>query len=128
MKSRKVVNSSSLLPILVPLLLLLVLSNFTCFSLENDSITKRKPVKNCAQQDIEDLFRKKDKPRIPPKRTMVLVLPIVSSNPANGFLLGVGGTVGWYWGPKETTRISSPNFIAAVTSKKQLYGNKIKQN
>lgn len=128
MKSKEVVNSSSLLPILVPLLLLLVLSNFTCFSLENDSITKRKPVKNCAQQDIGDLFRKKDKPRIPPKRTMVLVLPNVSFNPANGFLLGVGGTVGWYWGPKETTRISFPNFIAAVTSKKQLYGNKIKQN
>ncbi len=50
---------------------------------------------------------------------MVLVLPNVSSNPANGFLLGVGGSAGWYWGPKETTRVSMAGFSAAFTTKNQ---------
>ena len=48
-----------------------------------------------------DLFRKKEKAPKPPKKFMALVLPNVSSNPSNGFLLGVGGTFGWYMGPKE---------------------------
>lgn len=75
--------------------------------------------KNCEQQDVSDLIRKKGKPQKPPKKTMILVLPNVSSNPANGFLLGIGGTSGWYWGPKETTRVSMAGFSVAFTTKKQ---------
>ncbi|MEI7726071.1 MAG: BamA/TamA family outer membrane protein, partial [Bacteroidota bacterium] len=76
--------------------------------------------KDCQQKAIGDLFRKKEKAPKPPKKFMALVLPNVSSNPSNGFLLGVGGTFGWYMGPKENTRVSSAPFTVAVTSKKQL--------
>ena len=79
-----------------------------------------KPEKDCQQKAIGDLFRKKEKAPKPPKKFMALVLPNVSSNPSNGFLLGVGGTFGWYMGPKENTRVSSAPFTVAVTSKKQL--------
>jgi hypothetical protein len=79
-----------------------------------------KKERNCQQKAIGDLFRKKDKPPKPPKKFMALVLPNVSSNPTNGFLLGIGGTFGWYMGPKESTRVSAAPFTLAVTSKKQL--------
>jgi outer membrane protein assembly factor BamA len=71
------------------------------------------------QKDIRDLLKKKNAPPKPPKKMMLLVLPNVSSNPANGLLLGVAGTAGWFWGPKETTRVSSLGFNAAYTTKKQ---------
>lgn len=76
--------------------------------------------KNCQQGAIGDLFRKKDKAPKPPKKFLALVLPNISSNPTNGFLLGVGGSFGWYMGPKETTKVSSAPFTVAITSKSQL--------
>ena len=79
-----------------------------------------KPEKDCQQKAIGDLFRKKEKAPKAPKKFMALVLPNISSNPSNGFLLGVGGTFGWYMGPRENTRVSSAPFTVAVTSKKQL--------
>ncbi len=81
---------------------------------------KPKPEKNCEQQAIGDLFRKKEKAPKPPKKFMALILPNISSNPSNGFLLGIGGTFGWYMGPRTNTRVSSAPFTIAVTSKKQL--------
>lgn len=77
-------------------------------------------IKNCEQQDIRDLLRKKDKPPKPPRKTMLLILPNVGSNPANGFLFGIGGAIGWYWGPRETTRVSNIGFTAAYTTKNQV--------
>ncbi|MCK5766131.1 MAG: BamA/TamA family outer membrane protein [Bacteroidales bacterium] len=85
----------------------------------NETDKKQRKEENCEQQDFRDLFGKKDKPAKPPRKTMLLVLPNVSSNPANGFLLGVGGSAGWFWGPRETTRVSVIGFSAAVTTKKQ---------
>ena len=76
--------------------------------------------KKCEQGAIGDLFRKKDKPPKPPKKFLALVLPNISSNPTNGFLLGVGGSFGWYMGPRENTKVSSAPFTLAVTSKSQL--------
>jgi len=76
--------------------------------------------KNCEPQAIGDLFGKKGKKSKPPRKSSVLVLPNISSNPTNGFLLGIGGGIGWYMGPKEKTKVSSANFTAAVTSKQQL--------
>jgi hypothetical protein len=73
------------------------------------------------QKDIRDLLKKKNAPPKPPKKMMLLVLPNVSSNPANGLLLGVAGTAGWFWGPKETTRVSSLGFNAAYTTKKTVF-------
>lgn len=69
---------------------------------------------------IGDLLRKKGKPPKPPKKMSAVVLPNISSNPTNGLLLGVGGGLGWYMGPKENTKVSAAPFTAAVTSKKQL--------
>ena len=81
---------------------------------------KAKSESGCTQEAIGDLFRKKEKAPKPPKKFMALVLPNISSNPSNGFLLGIGGTFGWYMGPKESTRVSAAPFTLAVTSKKQL--------
>jgi hypothetical protein len=82
--------------------------------------TPSKAVKNCEQQAIGDLFRKKDKAPKPPKKMSALILPNISSNPSNGFILGVGGAFGWRMGPKENTSVSAAPFTAAVTSKSQL--------
>jgi outer membrane protein assembly factor BamA len=86
-----------------------------------DTLKKAKrDLSGCEQQAIGDLFRKKDKAPKPPKNLSALILPNISSNPSNGFILGVGGSIGWYMGPKESTKVSSMNFTAAVTSKNQL--------
>ncbi len=87
---------------------------------DTTSVEKTKPVKNCEQQAIGDLFRKEGKTPKPPKKLSALVLPNISSNPTNGFILGIGGALGWYMGPKETTKVSAAPFTAAVTSKSQL--------
>lgn len=76
--------------------------------------------KKCEQQAIGDLFRKEGKAEKPPKKLSALVLPNISSNPTNGFILGVGGAFGWFMGPKESTKVSSAAFTAAITSKSQL--------
>jgi hypothetical protein len=76
--------------------------------------------KECKQKDIYDLFRKKGKEAKPPKRVMLLILPRISSNPANGFLFGVGSSIGWYLGPRKTTRVSFIGASVAVTTKNQL--------
>jgi hypothetical protein len=91
-------------------------------AVKTDSIPKPKTdsVKKCQQGAIGDLFRKKDKAPKPPRKFLALVLPNISSNPTNGFLLGVGGSFGWYMGPKENTKVSSAPFTVAVTSKSQL--------
>ncbi len=79
-----------------------------------------KKEKECKQGAVGDWFKKKEKAPKPPKKFMALILPNISSNPSNGFLLGIGGTFGWYMGPKGTTRVSAAPFTVAVTSKKQL--------
>ena len=80
--------------------------------------------KECEQGAIGDLFKKKNKdnakPPKPPKKFLALILPNISSNPTNGFLLGVGGSFGWYMGDRKTTKVSSAPFTVAVTSKSQL--------
>ena len=90
--------------------------------LASDSIKKQQTdtVKNCHQEAIGDLFRKKEKSPKAPRKFMALVLPNISSNPTNGFLLGVGGSFGWYMGPRENTKVSSAPFTLAITSKNQL--------
>lgn len=81
---------------------------------------KKKPERECTQKAIGDLFRKKEKTPKPPRKFLALVLPNISSNPSNGFLLGVGGSFGWYMGSRENTKVSSAPFTLAVTSKSQL--------
>lgn len=92
------------------------------FGQEKEDTTKKKENifhPDCEQSAIGDLFRKKGKPPKPQKDFNALVLPNISSNPTNGFLLGVGGSISWYMGDKSTTHFSSTPFTFAVTSKKQ---------
>jgi len=84
--------------------------------LKKDSLRKNE----CKQKDIHDLFRKKGKEAKPPKRVMLLILPRISSNPANGFLFGVGSSIGWYLGSRKTTRVSFIGASVVVTTKNQL--------
>jgi len=77
------------------------------------------PEKDCSPKDIRDLFRKKDKPPKKERNTMLLLLPNVSSNPANGLLIGAAGTAGFFLGSRASTRVSSLGFNAAYTTKKQ---------
>lgn len=79
----------------------------------------KKDLSHCTPQSLGSLFRKKDQPPKPPKDFTALVLPNISSNPSNGFLLGVGGSLGWWFGPKQTTRISGLGFTAAWTTRNQ---------
>ena len=109
------------------LILFLVPSFLTLYGQETDTLAKSMPAAvdsavkpECEQKAIGDLFRKKEKTPKPPKKFLALVLPNISSNPTNGFLLGVGGSFGWYMGPKENTKVSSAPFTVAVTSKSQL--------
>jgi hypothetical protein len=86
-----------------------------------DSLKTETPKKDCEQQALGDLFKKKkEKAPKTDKKFMALVLPNISSNPTNGFILGIGGTLGWYMGPRENTRVSAAPFTVAVTSKDQL--------
>ncbi len=118
-----------LIPLFLLLLFFLVVTSVVVAQ-KDDSTRKSVPAgadtvkvktdKDCQQGAIGDLFKKKEKTPKPPKKFMALVLPNISSNPSNGFVLGVGGTFGWYMGSKENTRVSAAPFTLAVTSKKQL--------
>ena len=101
-------------------MLLFCLEMATAQEVADSSKTAPKAERNCEQQAIGDLFRKKDKAPKTPKKLSALILPNISSNPTNGFILGVGGAFGWRMGPKENTSISAAPFTAAVTSKSQL--------
>jgi len=94
-----------------------------CFSApliaQNPDTVTTKSEKDCHPQSLGSIFRKKDAPPKPPKNFTALVLPNISSNPANGLLLGIGGSLGWWFGPRETTRISFAGFTAAWTTKNQ---------
>lgn len=101
---------------IISMLILLCIS-YSFAQAQSDST---KTDKICEPQAIGDLIKKKGKTAKPPRESSVLVLPNISSNPTNGFLLGVGGGLGWFMGSKENTKVSSANFTAAVTSKQQL--------
>lgn len=120
------------------ILLIIALFFYSCFltgqmqfksswnppSIDSVSFADSVKQKDCHQKDIGDVFRSifaknKEKKVREPKQFSFLILPNISSNPVNGFLLGVGGNLAWYLGPRETTRISLIGFSAAVTSKKQ---------
>jgi len=74
---------------------------------------------DCVQKDLGDLLRGSKPLKKKQRKSMVLVLPNVSSNPANGLLLGIAGSTGFYLGPKESTRVSSIGFNASYTTRNQ---------
>jgi hypothetical protein len=95
--------------------------SISLYSQQQDTAVSASPAqeKKCYPQSLGSIFRKKDAPPKPPKSFTALVLPNISSNPANGLLLGVGGSLGWWFGPRETTHISGAGFTAAWTTKNQ---------
>ena len=108
--------------IIIGLMIVLLSSGgYISYGQKNDSIPESDTVsaRDCEQKDIKDLLRKKGKPEKPPKKVMLLILPNVGSNPANGFYYGVGGSVGWYFGPRENTKVSFIGFTLLYTTKKQ---------
>lgn len=74
----------------------------------------------CPQKAVGDLFHKKDQTPKPPRKLSALILPNISSNPTNGFIAGVGGSLGWSFGSRENTNVSGAGFTVAYTSKNQL--------
>jgi surface antigen Omp85-like protein len=76
-------------------------------------------IDDCQQKELADLLRKKGKPPKLPKKMLLLILPKISSNPTNGFTVGLGVTYGARFGPEKTTKVSMINLSVAVTSKKQ---------
>lgn len=74
----------------------------------------------CPQKAVGDLFHKKDPTPKPPRKFSALILPNISSNPTNGVIVGVGGSLGWSFGPQENTNISGAGFTVAYTNKNQL--------
>jgi hypothetical protein len=103
------------------LIIFCLIYSLTVFSQEPDTAQNKESTSgtDCYPKALGSLFRKKDKPPKPPKNYSALILPNISSNPANGLLLGVGGSLGWWFGPKETTRVSFAGFTAAWTTKNQ---------
>lgn len=96
-----------------------VLSGQSEKNTETDKFTSEiKLQKNCPQKDLGDLFRKEGVTR-EPRKTMLLVMPNVSSNPLNGLLLGVAGSTGFYLGGRENSRVSAIGFNVAYTTKNQ---------
>jgi len=92
----------------------------TPLKLSAQTLTGDTLVNECNQKQFGDLFNKKKSGTKAPKKSMILALPNVSYNPANGFLAGATGSAGFYIGPRESTRVSSVGFNLALTSKKQL--------
>jgi hypothetical protein len=90
------------------------------FNLNAQIPSEEIPVNDCIQKQFGDLFNKGKNGTKAPKKSMILALPNVSYNPANGFLVGATGSAGFYISPRESTRVSSIGFNLAVTSKKQL--------
>lgn len=107
-------------PLLLILTIYLFSIGFVNGQAQPDTIKQdKKDTSECPQEDIGDLLRKKGTPPPPHKNFNALVMPYISSNPTNGFLLGISGAFSWFMGPESTTRVSSAPFNIAVTSKKQ---------
>jgi hypothetical protein len=90
-------------------------SDLNNLSFKKDSLKQ----KDCQQKDIFDLLKRKNKTPKPPKKKMLLILPKISSNPTNGLQLGVGVSLGWFLGSRNTTRVSFLSSSVSVTTKKQ---------
>jgi hypothetical protein len=106
-------------PVLLLLLVMLLGINQNAWGQSNNANNEIANT-DTVQQDLRDFIRGSKPPKKAPRQSMILVLPNVSSNPANGLLFGVAGSTGFYLGSKSVTRVSSIGFNAAYTTKNQL--------
>src|SRR6478672_11021458 len=77
---------------------LLVLSMMLCFVSKAQTDTTGIRDTNCVQKDIADLLRKalNKSPKVDTgKSGSVILVPIIGSNPATGFMIGLGGQYGF---------------------------------
>lgn len=97
--------------------ILLVISLLCPFSL-------RAQEKDCADKDIKDILRRKDReivePKIEIKKPYIILIPVIASSPATGFQLGAAGQGAWFNGPPTDTRISQASANVTVTGKGQV--------
>lgn len=108
---------------LFPIFIIFLISTGSSFGQEEPDSVKHPYNPSCEQQALGDWIRQlrhKEEKTKPPQTFSALVLPNISSNPTNGFVLGVGGGLGWLMGPKENTSVSSAPFTVAITSKSQM--------
>jgi hypothetical protein len=83
---------------------------------------------NCQIRDINDVLRKVFKKDISAeeaytpklKKLNLLIIPSLSSNPANGFMVGINSTGTWHFGTNENTRMSMANAKVVYTTNSQL--------
>ena len=108
-----------------PQILLILLMSFGAFSQSNsDSIAK------CTVKSLPEIFKKKDSTLTiktkPVKESFFLVIPVIGSSPATGFLFG-GVTQYTFKGKQEMDKYSSFNLGVTYSTKKQLLIN-VKNN
>jgi hypothetical protein len=107
---------------LVVIVLLIVLAGHSIQAQEQEQEVPEAPVDTlCAQKDIGDVIRSSlnMQPKISTgKSGSVLLVPIIGSNPATGFMLGVGGQYAFKL-PGPTTRYSMLSGSVQFTTKNQ---------
>lgn len=80
----------------------------------------------CKIKDVPDVFRDLFKKEISLeksaqiKKINLLILPSLTSSPANGFMLGVNATGTWAFGDPASTRLSMANAKVVITTENQL--------
>ncbi|MFC2125740.1 BamA/TamA family outer membrane protein [Bacteroidota bacterium] len=74
---------------------------------------------NLSAQEEANESRKEKKEKKEKKITFI-PLPVIASNPSNGFMYGLAPGATWYMGDKSNTRISSALGTVIYTTKKQL--------
>ena len=102
-----------------PITLLFLLFSFSIFSQSNNNTIPKCPVKS-----LPELFKKKDSILTfkPLKNSFFLVIPIIGSSPATGFLYGAV-TQYTFKGKQTEDKYSSFNVGATYTTNKQLLVN-----
>ncbi len=102
-------------------LILIILFPFFSFAQEVNSDTVNS---TCVQRDLGDVIRKmRNKP---PKDTIdspggILLLPIIGSNPATGFMLGVGGQYAFKRSGADTRYSMISGSVQFTTKNQQLF-------
>ncbi len=103
---------------LIPFLLLWVVFFMFTLPVDAQSLPERD---SCTQKDLPDIinsWKKKSKPPKPEKSGSLLLIPTITSNPATGVAIGVGGQYA-FREKKPGSLYSSVNGSATYTTKNQ---------
>lgn len=79
-------------------------------------------IDSCVQQDVSDVIRSAlNKPVKVDKKGSVLLIPIIGSNPATGFMVGLGGQYAFKMGEDNTSYSLLSGSAQFTTKNQQLY-------